>query len=81
MNWLHEAITDSTTKKSSSKRICMLVACFALALATVALAGAACLGYDTASALTAVSIPLAGLGGYSYTNGKKNELNASRVTE
>lgn len=51
----------------------MLTATFSLSIATVGLSVAACLGYDVAAALSAVSVPLAGLGGYSYVNGKSTE--------
>lgn len=52
----------------------MLAACFSLAAATLALAAAACMGYEVSAALAAVSVPLAGLGGYSYTQGKRAEV-------
>jgi len=73
MNWLKEAATDRFHNCVSSKRVAMLTATFALAFATVGLSFAACLGYDVAGALSAVAIPLAGLGGYSYVNGKATE--------
>jgi len=70
MNWLREAINDSKTKQASSKRVVMLMAGFAMSVAVVILSVAAMFGADVAGALTAVSIPLAGLSGYSYVNGK-----------
>lgn len=70
MNWLREAINDSTTNKASSKRIAMLSGAAAMSVAVVVLATAAWFGYDVAAAMWAVTVPLAGLGGYSYVNGK-----------
>jgi len=69
-NWLREAVTDSTLKTVSAKRVAMLSAAFSLSLAVIILASAACLGTDVAASIYAVSIPLAGLGGYTYVNGK-----------
>ena len=73
MNWLHGAIKDNTTGGYSSKRIAMLMATFALAVSTILLSIAAMYGRDVAMALGAVSVPLAGLGGYSYVGGKTAE--------
>lgn len=70
MSWLREAISDSSTNRVSSKRVAMLMATAALATSVVTLSAAALFGYDVALALGAVSVPLAGLGGYSYVNGK-----------
>ena len=70
MNWLREAINDSTTNKASSKRIAMLSGAASMSIAVVVLSAAAWFGYDVAAALWAVTLPLAGLGGYSYVNGK-----------
>lgn len=70
MNWLREAINDSATNKASSKRIAMLSGAASMSVAVVALSAAAWFGYDVAAALGAVAVPLAGLGGYSYVNGK-----------
>ena len=70
MNWLREAINDSTTGKASSKRIAMLAGAAAMSLAVVVLSAASLFGFDVAAALWAVTAPLAGLGGYSYVNGK-----------
>ena len=77
MNWLHEAVVDSTTKAVSSKRVAMLTATFALALSTIALSIAALMGREVATALAAVSVPLAGLGGYSYVGAKSVESKRS----
>jgi hypothetical protein len=66
MNWLREAIEDSSTGLASSKRVGLLLATFALSLSVVILAVAALFKVDTAAALAAVAIPLAGLNGYSY---------------
>ena len=70
MNWLREAINDSATGKASSKRIIMLAGAVSMSLAVVVLSAASLFGYDVAAALWAVTVPLAGLGGYSYVNGK-----------
>lgn len=70
MNWLREAINDSATGKASSKRIAMLAGAVSMSLAVVVLSAASLFGYDVAAALLAVTVPLAGLGGYSYVNGK-----------
>lgn len=70
MTWLREAINDSTTGKASSKRVVALLGAFSMSVATVILAAASALGQEVAAALWAVTIPLAGLGGYSYVNGK-----------
>lgn len=76
MNWLREAISDSQTKRVSSKRVAMLMATTALSVSVIALSIAALMfGYDVALELGAVSVPLAGLGGYSYVNGKGAEMN------
>ena len=70
MNWLREAINDSATGKASSNRIAMLAGAVSMSLAVVVLSAASLFGYDVAAALWAVTVPLAGLGGYSYVNGK-----------
>ena len=76
MNWLREAINDSQTGKASSKRIAMLAGAVSMSLAVVVLSAASLFGYDVAAALWAVTVPLAGLGGYSYVNGKIAERGA-----
>ena len=76
MGWLREAINDSQTGKASSKRIAMLSGAVSMSLAVVVLSAASLLGYDVAAALWAVTVPLAGLGGYSYVNGKIAEKGA-----
>lgn len=73
MNWLREAVCDSQTQKVSSKRVAMVAAAFSLAIAVVLLATASLFGYEVSASLGAVSIPLAGLGGYSYVHGKVAE--------
>ena len=70
MNWIREAINDSTTGKASSKRIAMLSGAGSMSVAVILLSAASLFGYEVANALWAVTIPLAGLGGYSYVNGK-----------
>ena len=77
MNWLREAINDSATGKASSKRIAMLAGAVSMSLAVVVLSAASLFGYDVAAALWAVTVPLAGLGGYSYVNGKIAERAAA----
>lgn len=70
MGWLREAINDSATGKASSKRIAMLAGAASMSVAVLVLSAASLFGYDVAAALWAVTVPLAGLGGYSYVNGK-----------
>ena len=70
MNWLLEAINDGKTGTASSKRIAMLSGAISMSIAVIVLSVAAWFGYDVAAALWAVTVPLAGLGGYSYVNGK-----------
>ena len=76
MNWLREAISDGKTGQASSKRIAMLAGAVSMSLAVVVLSAASLFGYDVAAALWAVTVPLAGLGGYSYVNGKIAEKGA-----
>ena len=73
MNWLREAISDSRTNKASSKRVALVVGAFAMAVAVIVLAASSLLGHAVAFELGAVCVPLAGLGGYSYTQGKATE--------
>lgn len=73
MNWLREAISDGRTGKASSKRIAMLAGAMSMSAAVVILAIAAVFGHEVAAALGAVCVPLAGLGGYSYVQGKAIE--------
>lgn len=69
--YLREIIAEGS--QASSKRFALVVATLSLGASTVVLSVAACLGQDVALALGAVSVPLAGLGGYSYVGGKKAE--------
>lgn len=69
--YLREIIAEGS--QASSKRFALVVATLSLGASTVVLSVAACLGQDVALALGAVSVPLAGLGGYSYVGGKKVE--------
>ena len=71
MTWLREVLSDPKYHQLSSKRLAMLIATFALALSVVILSVAALFGYEVALALGAVSVPLDGLGGYSYVEGSK----------
>ena len=73
MNWLREAISDGKNGTASSKRIAMLSGAISMSIAVIVLSVAAWFGYDVAAALWAVTVPLAGLGGYSYVNGKVAE--------
>ncbi|MCG2585524.1 hypothetical protein [Massilia sp. TS11] len=73
MNWLRESISDGRTGRASSKRVAMLLATLALALAVVILAAAAVFGRDVAAAIAAVAVPLAGIGGGAYVGGKSAE--------
>lgn len=70
MNWLREAINDSTTGKASSKRVVMLLAGAAMSASVVLLSVAALLGYSVVGELGVVSSPLAMLAGVSYVGGK-----------
>lgn len=78
MNWLREALSDSSSNRISAKRMTMLLATLSMSIAEILLAVAALYGRNVDMALAAVSVPLAGLGGYSYVNGKANELNATK---
>lgn len=73
MTWLREAINDGKTGQASSKRVVMLLAGVAMSLAVVVLAVAAVLGHPVAAELGAVSVPLAGMAGYSYVGAKAVE--------
>ena len=73
MTWMREAITDSRSGKASSKRIIMLLGGAAMSVSVVILSVAAVFGHPVAGELGAVSVPLAGLAGYSYVNGKLAE--------
>lgn len=73
MTWLREAINDSKTGQASSKRIALLSGAASMSMAVLVLSAASLWGYDVAGAMWAVTIPLAGLGGYSYVNGKQAE--------
>ena len=68
--WLREAINDGKTGQASSKRIAMLAGAASMSVAVLVLSAASLFSYDVAAALWAVTAPLAGLGGYSYVNGK-----------
>ena len=75
ITWLREAISDGRTQKASAKRIALLMAALAMSAAVVILALAALLvGRDVAAALGAIAVPLAGLAGYGYVNGKSAEV-------
>lgn len=71
MTWLREVLSDPKYHQLSSNRLAMLIATFALALSVVILSIAALFGYEVALALGAMSVPLAGLGGYSYVEGSR----------
>ena len=73
MNWLREAISDGRTDRASAKRIAMLLATLAMSISLVILAAAGYIGNEVAMAMGAVAVPLAGMGGYSYVNGKTAE--------
>lgn len=73
MIWLRECINDSKTQKASSKRVLMLVAGFAMSVSVVLLSIAALYGHGVSAELASVCIPLAGLAGYNYVNGKAVE--------
>jgi hypothetical protein len=72
VKWLLESIKDSKTGAVSSRRLGMLIATIAMSVSVLILAIATLYGTDTSVALGAVSVPLAGLNGYSYVNGNKS---------
>ena len=74
MSWLYDSLVDGVTQKVSSKRVVMLMAATAMSVATLLLSAAALLGHDVGLAIGAVTAPLAGLGGYTYVNGREREL-------
>lgn len=76
MTWLREAINDGKTGQASSKRVVMLAGAGSMSIAVLVLSAASLFGFDVAAALWAVTVPLAGLGGYSYVNGKIAERSA-----
>lgn len=61
----------SATGDASSKRLVMLIATLSLAVALLGLIAAVFLGKEVSAALWAVTVPLAGLGGYGYVGGIK----------
>lgn len=67
--YLREVIANGTA--ASSRRFALVVAVLALGLATVILSIAACLGVEVSAALGVVTVPLAGVAGWSYTAGPK----------
>ena len=77
MTWLRETISDSKTGAASSKRVVMLMAGASMSVSVVILALAACFGVEVVGALGAVCVPLAGMSGYSYVQGKAAEKVAS----
>jgi hypothetical protein len=66
-SYLREVIANGTT--ASSRRFALVVAVLCLGVSTVVLAVAACLGQEVSAALAAVTVPLAGMAGYSYAAG------------
>lgn len=80
MSWIREAINDGRTGKASSKRIVMLIGASSMSIAVIILSVASLFNKDVAAALWAVTIPLAGLGGYSYVNGKLAEAKNGSIT-
>lgn len=74
-NWLREAISDGRTGLASAKRIALLMAALSMSAAVVILSVAALVvGRDVAAALGAIAVPLAGLAGYGYVQGKAAEV-------
>ena len=72
MTWLKSTLSDHAGDWSS-KRHSLLMASFSLSLSVILLSVAFFFGHDTSVALGAVSVPLAGLGGWSYTKGLPHE--------
>lgn len=73
MGWLRETINNSQTGLASSKRLSLLVATGAMSVTAILLGVAALMGYSVGVELGAVCVPLAGLSGYGYVNGKQME--------
>lgn len=73
LRWWRGFFEDGKQNHPSSKRLVMIAAGLSMSVAVVILSVATLFGYDTAAALGAVSVPLAGLGGYSYVHGKRAE--------
>ena len=73
MNWLRETISDNMTGMASSKRVVMIMAGASMSASVVILAVAACFGQEVVGAIGAVCVPLAGMSGYSYVQGKVAE--------
>lgn len=71
MKWIQEAIRCNTS--TSSKRVALLISVSALAVSTLILSIAAALGREVAAAIASVATPLAAIGGWSYTQGTKND--------
>lgn len=74
MMWLSEAIRDNRTGLVSSKRVAMLMGTTSMSISVIVLSCAALLGHQVGVEMAAVCAPLAGLCGYSYVNGKVNEV-------
>lgn len=55
----------SESGELSSKRVCMMIACIALAVALLVMVAKGA----PAESLWAITVPLAGLGGFSYVGG------------
>lgn len=71
---LNEAMQDGRSGRGSSKRVAMLWAAFAMGVSLIILSVAAALvDRDLSLAIGAVTVPLAGLGGYTYVGGKQAE--------
>lgn len=73
LHWWQGFFEDGHSGSRSAKRLVMVMAATSLSISVVLLSIAQLFGYDTALALGAVSVPLAGLGGYGYVHGKKAE--------
>ena len=71
MRWVKDVLSGPSGQ-ASSKRVALLMATLSLSAATVLLSVAAVMGYSVAGELGAVALPLAGLGGWSYT--QKREI-------
>ena len=78
MKWAREAINNGATGLASSRRLGYLIATCAMSASVLILAIATLLGHDTSVALGAVSVPLAGMQGYTFVQGKPKDGQGSQ---
>lgn len=63
MEWLKSLLAENS--EASSKRVCMLLSCLALSIALLVMVAKGA----PAESLWAITVPLAGLGGFTYVGG------------